>query len=67
MEKGVWSGKIVSGEMKELIDFENASGKLYARGFDKEGCALLYLKPGLENSDSADGQIMLLSNPNLIS
>ena len=50
--------KIVSGEMKELIDFENASGKLYARGFDKEGCALLYLKPGLENSDSADGQIM---------
>ena len=48
--------KVVADD--ELHKFENATGKMYTRGYDKDGCALLYIKPGLENSSSADGQIM---------
>lgn len=42
---------------KETIEFENASGKTYVRGFDKEGHVILYMKPRNENSKSHDGNL----------
>ena len=35
------------GKWKETIAQENATGKMYVRGFDKSGRPLLYLKPVL--------------------
>ena len=42
---------------RETIERENATGKMYTRGFDKEGHALLYLKPSLENTHDFDGNM----------
>ena len=37
--------------LSEVIAKENETGKIYIRGYDKEGRAVLYLTPGLENSN----------------
>ena len=42
---------------KELIEQENITGKLYVRGFDKFGHAILYLKPRNENTKSHEGNL----------
>jgi hypothetical protein len=42
---------------KETIEFENSTGKIYVRGFDKEGHVILYMKPRNENSKSHDGNL----------
>lgn len=42
---------------KETVAFENATGKAYVRGYDKEGHAIVYLKPRNENSKSYDGNL----------
>ena len=42
---------------KESIEYENATGKLYVRGYDKEGRALIYMKPAHENSKNHDGNL----------
>jgi len=36
--------------LAEVIAKENETGKIYARGYDKQGRAVLYLTPGRENS-----------------
>ena len=36
--------------LANIIADENATGKIYCRGYDKEGRAILYLTPGRENS-----------------
>jgi len=36
--------------LAEVIAKENETGKIYCRGYDKEGRAVLYLTPGRENS-----------------
>ena len=36
--------------LANIIAEENATGKIYCRGYDKEGRAILYLTPGRENS-----------------
>ena len=36
--------------MRRIIEYENESGKIYARGYDRNGRAILYFVPGLENS-----------------
>ena len=36
---------------------ENKEGKLYNRGFDKQGHAILYMKPALETSQNFDSNI----------
>eukprot|EP00986_Skeletonema_menzelii_P002367 scaffold647_cov150-Skeletonema_menzelii.AAC.14 len=36
--------------LAEVIAKENETGKIYIRGYDKEGRAVLYLTPGRENS-----------------
>ena len=41
----------------DTIAYENATGKLYVRGFDRAGHAILYLKPGKENSKNHDGNL----------
>lgn len=41
----------------ETVAYENSSGKMYVRGFDKNGHAVLYLKPGKENSKNHDGNL----------
>jgi len=38
--------------MRKIIAQENETGKIYARGYDKDGRAILYLHPGLENSNN---------------
>ena len=32
-------------ELRSMLDVENATGKIYARGYDQEGRALLYMTP----------------------
>ena len=44
-------------EWMETIRMENDTGKIYARGFDREGSILLYMKPRLENSKNHDGNL----------
>lgn len=34
---------------------ENATGKLYCRGYDKTGHSIIYMKPGRENTNDHDG------------
>ena len=36
--------------MKDILLKENETGKLYARGYDKDGRALMYMRPGNENT-----------------
>jgi len=43
--------------VKHVISFENQTGKVYVRGYTKDGRAALYLKPGLENSKDEEGQM----------
>ena len=49
--------KIVNGEFDELMSIENATGKMYTRGYDREGSAVMYMKPGLENTNSETDQM----------
>lgn len=49
--------KLHAGEWKETIELENATGKTYVRGFDKHGHVLMYMKPGLENTNNHDGNM----------
>lgn len=44
-------------EDKSIIALENSTGKMYVRGFDKEGSALIYMKPVNENTKDHDGNI----------
>jgi len=39
-------------KMKEIIEFENSTGKIYCRGYDKGNRAILYLRPARENSSN---------------
>lgn len=41
----------------ESIRKENSTGKLYVRGFDKDGSCLLYMKPRHENTNDHDGNL----------
>ncbi|KAL3787480.1 hypothetical protein HJC23_001130 [Cyclotella cryptica] len=38
--------------LAEIISRENETGKIYCRGYDRQGRAILYLTPGRENSTS---------------
>ena len=38
--------------MAEIISRENETGKIYTRGYDRQGRAILYLTPGKENSNN---------------
>ncbi len=40
----------VSREMADIISQENETGKIYIRGYDKDGRALMYMRPGRENT-----------------
>ena len=44
-------------EFKDTIAVENATGKMYVRGFDKEGAALIYMRPVNENTKDHAGNI----------
>lgn len=48
---------IHSPSWKDIIQFENETGKIYVRGFDKEGHVILYMKPRNENSKSYEGNL----------
>jgi hypothetical protein len=47
----------MSTTWRPIIEKENSTGKMYARGFDKEGHALLYMKPSKENTNEFDGNM----------
>lgn len=38
-------------EFREIIRQEEATGKIYVRGYDKAGHAVVYMKPGRENTN----------------
>jgi hypothetical protein len=44
-------------EYKDTIALENSTGKMYVRGFDKEGVPLIYMKPVKENTKDHTGNI----------
>lgn len=44
-------------EDKSIIANENSTGKMYVRGFDKEGSALIYMKSANENTKDHAGNI----------
>jgi hypothetical protein len=44
-------------EFAETIKLENSTGKMYIRGFDKEGAPLIYMKPVKENTKDHVGNI----------
>ena len=43
--------------MRRIIEHENTTGKIYARGYDKNNRAILYFCPGLENSSDRDNNM----------
>merc|ERR1712071_623434 len=43
--------------MRRLIEFENETGKIYVRGYDKDCRAIIYLCPGLENTKPSEDHI----------
>ena len=45
---------------REIIEHESCTGKMYFKGFDKEGHGILYMKPGKENSYDFEGNIKFL-------
>lgn len=47
----------IHSEFKDTIALENATGKTYVRGFDKEGHPLIYMKPVNENTKDHNGNI----------
>jgi len=49
--------KIVAGGYDELMKVENQTGKMYVRGYDKDGSAVMYMKPGLENTNNEENQM----------
>jgi len=44
-------------DWKDVMGVENATGKSYIRGFDKEGHALIYMNPSKENTHDHDGNM----------
>lgn len=38
-------------ELRSIVDVENATGKIYVRGYDKEGRALMYMTPAYTNTN----------------
>ena len=48
---------LADGEWRDVIANENSTGKMYVRGYDKEGHPLLYMKPRFENTNDHDGNI----------
>jgi len=44
-------------EWKDIIKLENATGKSYIRGFDKEGHVLVYMNPSKENTNDHAGNM----------
>lgn len=42
---------------KSIIATENCTGKMYVRGYDKEGHVLIYMKPRFENTNDHNGNI----------
>jgi len=43
-----------SSKLAAMMERENATGKIYVRGYDSDGRALLYMRPGRENTGNAD-------------
>lgn len=39
-------------ELKEILEQENATGKIYSRGYDAQGRALMYMRPARENTNN---------------
>jgi hypothetical protein len=52
ISRGSGSSKDDDGDdLASILREENESGKLYVRGYDKDGRALLYMRPGKENTN----------------
>ena len=46
-------------EWMDTIRVENDTGKIYLRGFTRDGSVIVYMKPRLENSKDHDGNLHL--------
>jgi len=45
-------GATSAAEFRDILREENAPGKIYVRGYDKGGRAVVYMRPGLENTNN---------------
>lgn len=45
------------GDWKQILSTENATGKMFVRGFDREGHPLVYLRPKCENTFDHNGNL----------
>ena len=50
-EKKADGGGLTAKEFRDIMLQEEATGKMYVRGYDREGRAVLYMKPGRENTN----------------
>ena len=48
---------LYKGGWSDVIAKENETGKLYVRGYTREGHALVYMKPRYENTSNHDGNL----------
>lgn len=46
--------------MASVVRKENETGKLYVRGYDKDGRAMMYMRPGKENTRDEGGNMLNL-------
>jgi hypothetical protein len=49
--------EICGEEWQSVLAKENATGKTYVRGFDKNGHVIMYMKPRFENTSDHDGNL----------
>ena len=48
-------------DLAAILREENETGKIYVRGYDKDGRALMYMRPGRENSNNENNMMRHLS------
>ena len=44
-------------EWRDVLRAENSTGKMYVRGFDRHGHALVYMTPRNENTNDHEGNL----------
>eukprot|EP01041_Mallomonas_annulata_P011969 gene11970-25072_t len=42
---------------RDMLTLENSTGKMYVRGFDRQGHSIIYMKPALENTQDYEGNV----------
>lgn len=56
-EKKEEESKASREELASVVRKENETGKMYIRGYDKGGRAIMYMRPGKENTNNEEGNM----------